>query len=63
MVRLGKSLRREVMFGERACTLAIDPLGLRLLEKGRRNEPVLALSDLASGDAAVATALQASLES
>ena len=63
MVRLDKPLRREVMIGERAYTLTIDPLGLKLVEKGRRNGLVLAWSDLASGDAAVATALQASLES
>ena len=63
MVRLDKPLRREVMIGERAYTLTIDPLGLKLVEKGRRNGLVLAWSDLASGDAAVATALLASLES
>lgn len=63
MVRLDKALRREVMIGERAYTLTIDPLGLKLVEKGRRNGLVLAWSDLTSGDAAVATALQASLES
>ena len=63
MVRLDKPLRREVLVGEKAYTLTIDPLGLKLVEKGRRNGITLAWDDLVSGDAAVATALQASLAS
>jgi hypothetical protein len=63
MVRLDKPMRREVAIGDQAYTLTIDPLGLKLVEKGHRNGLVLAWTDLVSGDAAVATALQASLDS
>jgi hypothetical protein len=62
MVRLDKPLRREVLVGDKAYTLTIDPLGLKLVEKGRRNGLNLAWEDLASGDAAIASALQASLD-
>jgi hypothetical protein len=62
MVRLDKPLRREVLVGEKAYTLTIDALGLKLVEKGHRNGLTLAWNDLVSGDAAVATALKASLE-
>lgn len=62
MVRLDKPMRREVTVGDKAYTLTIDALGLKLVEKGHRNGLVLAWTDLVSGDAAVATALKASLE-
>ena len=62
MVRLDKPLRREVVVGDKAYTLTIDPLGLKLVEKGHRNGLILAWNDLVSGDAAVATALKASLD-
>jgi hypothetical protein len=62
MVRLDKPLRREVVVGDKSYTLTIDPLGLKLVEKGHRNGHTLAWNDLVSGDAAVATALKASLD-
>lgn len=34
---LDKPLRREIQINERAYTLTIDPDGLKLVEKGRRN--------------------------
>ena len=45
----------------RAYTLTIDPQRLKLVEKGRRKGIELAWTDLVNGDAALATALQASL--
>ena len=57
---LDKSLRREIEIDERAYTLTIDPHGLKLVEKGRRNGVELAWRDLVNGDAALAAALQAS---
>ena len=42
-------------------TLTVDPEGLKLAEKGRRKGIALRWQDLVSGDAALATALQASL--
>lgn len=62
MVRLDKPIRREVMVGDEAYTLTIDPTGLKLVQKGRRNGLVLEWQELVSGDAALASALQASLE-
>ena len=37
MTPLDKPLRRELMLGDQAYTLTIDPTGLKLVEKGRRN--------------------------
>jgi hypothetical protein len=62
MVRLDKPMRREVLVGDEAYTLTIDPAGLKLVQKGRRHGLVLEWKDLVSGDAALATALKASLE-
>jgi hypothetical protein len=61
MTPLDKPLKREVAVGDRAFTLTIDPLGLKLVEKGRRKGVELAWADLVSGDAALAAALQASV--
>jgi hypothetical protein len=63
MTKLDKPLRREVHIGDKAYTLTIDPAGLKLVQKGRRNGTVLQWTDLVSGDAALAAGLQASLES
>jgi len=62
MTKLDKPLRREVQIGDKAYTLTIDPAGLKLVEKGRRNGTMLQWTDLVSGDAALAAGLQASLE-
>ena len=61
MTPLDKPLKREIQIGDAAYTLTIDPLGLKLVAKGRRNGLELAWSDLVSGDAALASALQASV--
>ncbi len=34
---LDKALRREITINERTYTLTIDPSGMKLVEKGRRN--------------------------
>lgn len=62
MTPLDKPLRREVTIGEQAYTLTIGPDGLKLVEKGRRKGLELRWTDLVSGDAALASALKASLE-
>lgn len=61
MTRLEKPLRRELLIGELAYTLTIDPVGLKLVEKGKRKGLLLSWQELVSGDAALATALRASL--
>jgi hypothetical protein len=62
MTPLDKPLRRELAVGDQLYTLTIDPIGLKLVPKGRRKGLELRWQDLVSGDAAVATALQASLD-
>lgn len=61
MTPLDKPVRREVTIGDALYTLTIDPEGLKLVPKGKRKGLALQWTDLVSGDAALATALQASL--
>ncbi len=49
---LDKALRRELTINERAYTLTIDPSGLKLVEKGRRNGIEKSWRDLLGEDAA-----------
>ena len=60
--KLEKPLKREVQIGEQAYMLTIDPQGLKLVVKGKRNGLELAWQALVSGEAALATALNASLK-
>ena len=62
MTPLDKPLRRELDIDGRPHTLTVDPEGLKLVEKGRRKGITLRWQDLVSCDAALATALQASLQ-
>lgn len=61
--KLEGPLRREIDVKGRPYTLTIDADGLRLVPKGRRKGLDLRWTDLVSGDAALAAALQGSLES
>lgn len=63
MTPLDKPLKRELQVDDATYTLTIDEEGLKLVPKGRRKGLELAWRDLVSGDAALATALQASLKS
>lgn len=54
---LDKPLRREARIGDALCTLTIDPSGLKLVQKGRRNGLALVGEDLVNGDAAFSPAL------
>jgi len=62
MTPLDKPIRRELRVDDRLYTLTITPEALKLFPKGHRKGLVLRWADLTSGDAALATALQASLE-
>lgn len=62
MTPLDKAIRREVQVGEETYTLTIDPTGLKLVLKGRRSGLELQWTELVNGDAALAAALQASLD-
>lgn len=60
--KLDKSLKRELEIEGKPYTLTISPEGIRLVEKGKRKGQELAWKDLVSGQAALATALNASLK-
>jgi hypothetical protein len=60
--KLEKALKREVDIAGNAYMLTIDPDGLKLVEKGRRKGLELAWKDLVAGDAALAAALNASVD-
>lgn len=62
MTPLDKPLRRELHIDGQPYTLTVAPEGLKLVEKGRRKGITLRWQDLVSGDTALATALQASLQ-
>jgi hypothetical protein len=62
MTPLDKPLRRELEIDGASYTLTIDPDGLKLVPKGKRKGLALRWSELVSGDAALAVALQASLQ-
>ena len=61
MTKLDKPLKREVKIKGKPHVLTVDPEGLRLTQKGRRKGIELKWAELASGDAAMAAALNASL--
>jgi hypothetical protein len=59
--RLDKTLKRELALAGRTFILTVSPEGLKLTLKGKRNGQELRWSDLISGDAALAAALNASV--
>ncbi|HEX9938095.1 MAG TPA: hypothetical protein VGB15_13265 [Longimicrobium sp.] len=60
--KLDKPLRRELDVDGTAYVLTVGPDGLHLVKKGKRKGIDLTWHDIVSGDAALASALQASLE-
>ena len=60
--KLEKALKREVEIDGQPYMLTITPEGLKLVPKGKRNGLELAWKALVSGEAALATALNASLQ-
>ena len=59
--KLEKPLKREIEIDGQPYMLTIDPTGLKLVPKGKRNGMELAWKALISGEAALASALNASL--
>jgi hypothetical protein len=59
--KLDKPLRREVAIEGEPYMLTISPEGLKLVPKGKRKGLELGWKALVSGEAALATALNASL--
>ncbi|HEU4921981.1 MAG TPA: hypothetical protein VFT23_02780 [Burkholderiales bacterium] len=60
--KLEKPLKREIEIEGKPYMLTISPQGMKLVPKGRRKGHEIAWKDLVSGDAALATALNASLK-
>jgi hypothetical protein len=60
--KLDKSLKREIDIDGKPYMLTISPQGLKLVPKGKRNGVELSWQALVSGEAALATALNASLQ-
>jgi hypothetical protein len=60
--RLEKPLKRELDIDGEAFILTVSPEGLKLTPKGKRKGQELRWTDLINGQAALATALNASLE-
>lgn len=60
--KLDKHLKREIDIEGQPFMLTINPEGLKLVPKGKRNGLEIAWKALVSGDAALATALNASLK-
>ena len=60
--KLEKPLKREIEIEGKPYMLTISPQGMKLVPKGQRKGHEIAWKDLVSGDAALATALNASLK-
>jgi hypothetical protein len=60
--KLEKPLKREIQVAGQPYVLTITPEGLKLVPKGKRKGQELAWSALVSGEAALAAALNASLQ-
>ena len=59
---LEKPLKRELSIDGKPYMLTIEPLGMKLVPKGKRKGQEIAWQALVSGEAALAKALNASLE-
>jgi hypothetical protein len=60
--KLDKPLKREIRVEGKPYMLTITPEGLKLVPKGKRKGQELAWRELVSGEAALAAALNASLQ-
>jgi hypothetical protein len=60
--KLDKVLKREIEIDGAPYIVALSPEGLKLTAKGKRKGQELAWKELISGEAALAVALNASLE-
>jgi hypothetical protein len=59
--KLDKPLKREISVGGQPFVVTLSPEGLKLVGKGRRKGLELTWDSLTSGEAALATALNASI--
>ena len=59
--KLVGAFKRELQVGDEKYTLTVSPEGFKLVLKGKRNGVELQWASLINGDAALSTALNASL--
>lgn len=59
--KLDKDLKREIEVGGRPYVVTLSPEGFKIVEKGKRKGLDFTWESLLSGDAALATALNATL--
>lgn len=62
MTKLDRPLKREISVKGQPFVVTFDANGVKITQKGRRNGLELAWKDLVSGDAALSSALNASLD-
>lgn len=62
VTKLEKPLKREIAIGDKAYVLTLTAEGLKITLKGHRKGQELAWRDLVSGETALATALNASVQ-
>jgi hypothetical protein len=60
--KLDRPLKREIVIEGKPYMLTVDPQGMKLVPKGKRKGYEIAWKDFVSGEAALATALNASLK-
>jgi hypothetical protein len=61
--KLDKPIKRELEIDGRTYNVIISPEGVKVVEKGKRKGQEVSWTSFVSGDAALATALNASLSS
>jgi hypothetical protein len=60
--KLERPLKRELSIDGKPYMLTIEPLGMKLVPKGKRKGKEIAWEAFVNGEAALATALNASLQ-
>jgi hypothetical protein len=60
--KLDKSIKRELVQGDKTWTITIAPEGLKVVEKGRRNGIELSWASIISGEASLSGDLKASVD-
>jgi hypothetical protein len=60
--KLDKSIKRELVHGDKTYTITIAPDGLKVVEKGKRNGKELSWASIISGDASLSEDLKLSVD-
>jgi hypothetical protein len=60
--KLDKSIKRELVHGEKTYTITIAPEGVKVVEKGKRNGRELSWASIITGDAVLNEDLRISVD-